>query len=277
VKVAFQGSRGAYSEEAVLKHFSNEKVETLGFALSEQVVEAVIEKEVDCALLPVENSIVGNVAVNMDLFYQEDIYATHEVYLPIHHCLLAHKESTLENLEVVHSHPIALAQCRDFINRHNLRSHPDFDTAGSCALLSKNKVLTQAAIASKLCSQYYNLQVLEENIQKVQRNITRFLLLKRRDEVDQKDLEKADKTSIAFSAHHQPGALLDCLKIFNKYQLNMTRLESRPIPENLFDYIFFVDFMGAPHEKNVKLCLDELNRDAHHVKVLGTYKSTIND
>jgi prephenate dehydratase len=239
VKIGFQGEPGAYSEEAARSYF-NEEIETCGYALSEQVFSALLKKDVAMALLPVENSIVGNVSVNMDLIYSEGVFAIGEMYLPIHHHLMALPGVKLSDIKKAYSHPIALAQCRDFLIQNDIEAVTDYDTAGSCKKLAKRQERHEAAIGSKLCAETYGLEILSDNIQKVTTNITRFLLLTREEDIPKGMIQS--KTSIAFTAHHQPGALLDCLQIFKKYDINMTKLESRPLAENPFDYIFFRRF-----------------------------------
>ncbi|MBC96812.1 MAG: prephenate dehydratase [Halobacteriovoraceae bacterium] len=268
MKVAFQGEKGAYSEVA-LRNFFNEEVEAIGYELSEEVTDALLNKEVAMAILPVENSIVGNVNVNLDLLYKHPLFAIGEVYQNIHHHLLANKGAKIEELTKAYSHPIALAQCRNFLNKNSIQPVADYDTAGSCKLLKERGTLNEAAIGSYLCAETYGLEILSDDIQETQNNITRFLALVREEEIPESLLQT--KTSIAFSANHRPGALLDCLQIFKKYNINLTKLESRPIPEDPFQYIFFVDFLSGIKESNTIQCLQELNQDAHHVKVLGSY------
>ena len=272
MKIGFQGEPGAYSEEAARSYF-NEDIETCGFALSEQVFQALLERDVAMAVLPVENSIVGNVSVNMDLIYSKNVFAVGEMYLPIHHHLMAMPGVKLKDIKSAFSHPIALAQCRDFLIQNNIEAITDYDTAGSCKKLAKRQARDEAAIGSKLCAETYGLEILRDDIQKVTTNITRFLLLTREEDIPEGMVQS--KTSIAFTAHHQPGALLDCLQIFKKYDINLTKLESRPMAENPFDYIFFVDFQGGLRDAKTIECLKELNRDAHHVKVLGSYPEGI--
>lgn len=268
MKVGFQGEKGAYSEEALRSYF-NEDVEAIGMNLSEQVFTALNDKEIAMAVLPVENSIVGNVAVNMDLIFKEPVFAIGEIYLPIHHHLLGLPGTQIENIKKVSSHPIALAQCRDYLNQHNIVPVSEYDTAGSCKLLSEKQSMEEGAIGSYLCAKSYGLEILSNDIQISTLNITRFLVLARDTEIPE-GLGQ-NKTSIAFTAHHHPGALLDCLEIFKKYEINLTKLESRPIIENPFEYVFFVDFQKGIKEEQTIACLKELNRDAHHVKVLGSY------
>ncbi len=268
MRIGFQGEAGAYSEEATLNYFK-EDVETVGYELSEQVVQALLDKEIAMAVLPVENSIVGNVSINLDLLYTQPIFAIGEIYLPIHHHLMANPGVKIEQIKSAYSHPIALAQCRDYLVKNQIASVTDYDTAGSCKLLKERESTDEAAIGSILCAETYGLEILSDNIQKVTNNITRFFVLTREEEIPEGMMQS--KTSIAFTAHHQPGALLDCLQIFKKFDINLTKLESRPIAENPFDYIFFVDFQKGLKDPQTIACLKELNRDAHHVKVLGSY------
>jgi len=283
VKIAFQGIRGAYSEAALLARLGD--VEPVGFPLSEQVFDAVESGEVDGGFVPVENSIVGPVGVNNDLLLERKVFATAESYFPIEHCLLGRAGERLEDVKAACSHPVALAQCRDFLDRHGIRPVLEYDTAGAAEIVAKRKAPGEAAIASKRCAGIYGLAVLAENIQTVQNNITRFLAFRRGDAGDslggaggagsacdgRRPEAGALKTSLAFAVHHHPGALLDCLKRFAEHEINLTRLESRPVPANPFEYVFFVDLLGGPGDDAVKAALSELRAAARHVKVIGSY------
>ncbi|HEY6912242.1 MAG TPA: prephenate dehydratase [Myxococcales bacterium] len=266
MKIGFQGVRGAYSEAALLAHYGP-AVTAVGFPISEEVFDAIETGAVDAGFLPVENSIAGPVGVNVDLLLERSVFAVAESYLSIEHCLLG--RDRLEDVKTVCSHPVALAQCRDFINRHGLRSVPEYDTAGAAEIVASRREPGVAAIASKRCADVYGLTVLAENIQTVQNNITRFLALRRAD--DPAPRPRGEKTSLAFSVHHHPGALLDCLKLFAEHQINLTRLESRPIPANPFEYVLFVDLLGGLEDDAVKAALEELRSAARHVKVIGSY------
>lgn len=269
MKIAFQGTKGAYSEEALTKYFKDQTYQALGIALSEDVCEALESAQVDYAILPVENSIVGNVDINMDLIFKYNFHAVGEIYLPIKHCLLGKRGSKLSDIKTAHSHPVALAQCHDFLKKMEIRSIAEYDTAGSAKIISQATDFSQAAIGSKLCANYYDLEVIRENIQTIQRNITRFLVFKKSAEI--LGLGNNIKTSIAFCTKHHPGALLGCLGEFAKYHLNLTKLESRPVPENPFMYIFFIDFIGSLKDVNVMECLKELDNHATNIKIIGSY------
>ena len=268
MKVAYQGIPGAYSEAALLRHFGAD-AQPLGFAFSEQVFDAVEERRADIGFVPVENSIAGSVGVNTDLLLERKVFAIAEAYLPIDHCLLGRPGDRLEDVVSVFSHPIALAQCRDFIQKHKLRLMPEYDTAGAAELVAQRHLPGEAAIASKRCAEVYGLVVLAEDIQSVKGNFTRFLAFRR--EGDALPELKMEKTSLAFSVHHHPGALLDCLKLFADHAVNLTKLESRPISSNPFEYSFFVDFLGGINDAAVVAALVELRAAARDVKVLGSY------
>lgn len=268
MKIGFQGVRGAYSEAALLAHYGP-SVTAVGFPISEEVFDAIESGAVDAGFLPVENSIAGPVGVNTDLLLERSVFAVAESYLSIEHCLLGRPGDRIEDVKTVCSHPVALAQCRDFINRHGLRSVPEYDTAGAAEIVASRREPGVAAIASRRCADVYGLAVLAENIQTVENNITRFLALRRAD--DAAPRPRGEKTSLAFSVHHHPGALLDCLKLFAEHQINLTRLESRPIPANPFEYVFFVDLLGGLEDDAVEAALDELRSAARQVKVIGSY------
>ncbi|HEY9842026.1 MAG: prephenate dehydratase [Candidatus Sericytochromatia bacterium] len=276
MKIAFQGVRGANSEVGIRQHFG-EAVEAVGYPFSEDVFEAVLCGECRLGYVPVENSIAGNVAINMDLLYRHDISVIAEDYVPIRHCLLARPGVKLEQIRRVYSHPVALEQCRPFLNQWGLTPVPDFDTAGAAAHLAERGSLDEAAIAPILCADYYRLELLSDEIQQLKTNITRFVVFCPQTLVP-KDLNQ-EKTSLAFMARHAPGSLVTCLEQFGRHGLNMTRLESRPIPENPFAYIFFVDFLGSIADENVRHCLAEMSRSTQYIKILGSYpvgKLTVN-
>lgn len=268
IRVAFQGSRGAYSEMALINFF-DEKACAVGFDLSEQVCESVRDGECQFGILPVENSIVGNIDVNVDLLFEHDVYIIGEYYLPIKHCLLAPQGIELEAIKQVYSHPAALAQCRDFLNRYKLQAIPEFDTAGSCEKILMEKTQDKATIASGLCAEYYGLAILKQNIQKVRNNVTRFFIFVRSDSVP--DNIKAEKITMAFGAKHAPGSLIRCLQTFSTHGVNMTKLESRPVPENPFVYTFFVDLEGSPDSSSMQACMQDLKKEAQTIKILGSY------
>lgn len=268
MKIGFQGVRGANSEVGIYQEYG-EQAEACGYAYSDEVFEAVLSGEVKYGFIPVENSIAGNVAINMDLLFKKPVTIIGEAYVDIQHCLLALPGTKLQEIKKVYSHPVALAQCQGFLRQWNIEGVPDFDTAGSARNLALHQESHAAAIAPSLCSDIYNLDLITDQIQDIKRNITRFVTFTLPSKVPQR-LQK-EKTSVAFNTRHQPGALVRCLEQFSKYGINMTRLESRPVPENPFVYTFFVDFLGAIEDTKVSACLTDMSQDTRWLKVLGSY------
>ena len=175
----------------------------------------------------------------------------------------------ISDIKVVHSHPIALAQCQDFFFENRIKTFPDFDTAGSCKYISELNDPSVAAVGSILCAHYYNLEVVSDDIQHQKDNFTRFQVLTH--SKNRPVNLQEEKTSLAFSANHKPGALLDSLQLFKEYGLNLTKLESRPIPSNPFKYVFYVDFLNSQDLAKQKECLEKLKETSEKCKVLGSY------
>lgn len=273
LKVGFQGKKGAYSEEALFKTMKSRGIHNYvsqGFDDSEDVCEALEKKKIDWAILPVENSIAGLVSLNLDLLFARKFFATTETYLEINHHLLAKKGAQISDIESVRSHPIALAQCHGYLKAKGLKPEPIFDTAGAAEEIAKEHHPRHAAIAGKWCAAVYGLDILDSNIQDQKRNITRFLTFKLDDGAAP---EEHHKISLAFQVGHHPGALAGSLEAFHKYGLNLTKIESRPIPSNPFAYVFFVDFMGNLELESVKQCLTHLSEHTLSWKILGAYNT----
>lgn len=268
MKIGFQGHKGAYSELALREYFGNDS-KSFGFDISELVLENLLNGQLDIGFLPIENSIVGNVAVNLDLLNQHETFIIGEFYLNINHCLLVKPGTKIDEIKFAHSHPIALAQCRSFLNSNNIESVSGLDTAGSALKLSKSNENQHAVIASSLCSKYYGLEILKEKIQTVENNITRFVAFVKKENTP-KTL-KQEKTSLSFSTNHEAGALLKCMEVFSNHKINLTKIESRPVPTDPFHYIFFVDFIGAINDIEIISCLAELQEHVQYVNILGSY------
>jgi len=268
MKVAFQGERGAYSEMALHEHFGKE-VETVGCDTFDDVFDRVIDEDVTYGFIPVENTIAGTVVENYDLLFANDVFVVAEVYLPIRHTLLAKKGAGLDEIREVVSHPMALKQCQKFLKTKNIDIVPTYDTAGAAKAVAVGERLDRAAIASELCAEIYDMEILERNIQSNSSNTTRFFVIAKKENVPEG--HTTGKTTVAFKTRHYPGALVDCLKIFQKYKLNLTKLESRPIPENPWEYVFYAAFEAGIDSDEVKAAIGELTIHAVFVKLLGSY------
>ncbi|BBO76273.1 prephenate dehydratase [Desulfosarcina widdelii] len=268
MKVAFQGEHGAYSEVALYEHFGND-VEAVGCDAFDDVFELVNNGEVTYGFIPVENTIAGTVVENYDLLFANEVFVIAEAYLPVRHTLLAKKGARLEDIKEAFSHPHALKQCKAFLKSKDIRMMATYDTAGAAKAVASGDRMDRAAIASELCAEIYDMEALERNIQSNSSNTTRFFVIAKKENVPEN--HTTGKTTVAFKTRHYPGALVDCLKIFQKYKLNLTKLESRPIPENPWEYVFYAAFEAGIDDDEVKAAIGELTLHAVFVKLLGSY------
>lgn len=274
VKVAFQGIAGAYSQQAIME--LGEKL-NIGFQpVSKRnfrdLFEA-IENETFLGMVPIENSTAGSVVECYDLFLDYDFEIIAEYNLSVRHCLLAKEGTHLKDVKKIFSHPQALAQCSNFIEEHNYLAYSVFDTAGSAKKISKIQENDCAAIASEIAAKHYNLKILKRAFQNNKNNTTRFLLVKKRGKhfEFEKKLPQANKSSLIFELKSIPSALYKCLGGFATNQVNLTKIESRPIKGRRFQYLFYIDFDGSPKEKNVRLALEELTFFSKKLIFLGSY------
>ncbi|MFQ5476779.1 MAG: prephenate dehydratase [Nitrosopumilus sp.] len=266
IHVSFQGERGAYSESAA-RSFFNEEIESIPLATFAEVLENASSDKTEYAILPVENSLEGSVGESYDLLYSTSLNATGEIYHRIEHCLIG--SGKLEEVDTVYSHPQALGQCRKFIEQHNMKTIPAYDTAGSVKIVKELNKKNCACIASRTASTIHNMPIIAENIANNLNNYTRFLILSKKESPETGN----DKTSIIFSIKHEPGSLYRIIENFHKNSVNLTKIESRPTKANTWEYNFYVDFEG--HEKNSKISemLDKIKQDTLFMKVLGSYPS----
>ncbi|HHT74762.1 MAG: prephenate dehydratase [Methanomassiliicoccaceae archaeon] len=265
--VAFQGERGAFSEDAAVRFFG--EVDTLPCPDFESVFRAVDEGRASRAVVPVENSVEGSVTAVNDLLLENDLVIVGEVMVKVAHCLIGRNSSGIDRIRRVYSHPQALGQCRRFLAKHPLwEKVPSFDTAGSVRMVRDRGLPDEAAIASRRAAEVYGMDILLENIQDSDDNCTRFFVLQK----TQRLLDKGDKTSLVFATRSGPGALYEALGCFASRGINMTKVESRPRRGRAWEYAFFLDIDGHADEPNVADALADLVRRAVFVKVLGTYE-----
>ncbi|MDD1743784.1 MAG: prephenate dehydratase [Methanomassiliicoccales archaeon] len=266
-RVAFQGVRGAYSEDAVYQYFGPE-VESVPCNEFEEVFHKVEKGEVPHAVVPVENSIEGSVTVVSDLLLDSDLTVTGEVLVAVRHCLISHPGSELADIRKVYSHPQALGQCRAFLSRYpNWEKIPSYDTAGSVMMIKERGLKEEAAIASKRAASVYGMKVLREDIQSTQSNYTRFFVVEKAGSI----LDHGDKTALAFALKNVPGALYSTLGIFAERGVNLNKLESRPRRGRTWEYVFYVDIEGHVNDPKVADALTDLVRKASFVKVFGSF------
>jgi chorismate mutase/prephenate dehydratase len=264
--VAFQGERGAYSENAVYQFFgTTAKVKPCRDF--RDVFESVKKQEAEAGVVPVENSIEGSVNQNYDLFFTYDLKVCGEVIVKVAHCLIANPGTSLDTVKAVYSHPQALAQCRSFLERLNCELIPTYDTAGSVKLIKEKKLTNAAAIASEKAAELYGMKILARDIADNTENYTRFFVLSKEDS----PITGKDKTSIIFSAKHEPGSLYHALGEFAKRNINLTKIESRPTKKTPWEYNFYLDFEGHRTEPRCAEALKALEKYAIFVRILGSY------
>ncbi|MFZ0629111.1 MAG: prephenate dehydratase [Nitrososphaeraceae archaeon] len=270
-KIAFQGEHGAYSEIAATKFFPDSDL--IPMKLFQDIFDALRNDSIDCAVVPIENSIEGSVNEIYDLLLDTDKKISGEIFLKINHCLIALPNSTTSTLTKVLSHPQALAQCKNYIKKKKLDAIPTYDTAGSVRLIKEKTILDTAAIASKKAAEFYDMKILDQNIEDRRNNFTRFLVLS-----NQKTTPtNTDRTSMIFGLKHTPGSLFSVIQEFDHSKINLTKIESRPTKEKPWEYNFYVDFEGHIEEDNVKTTLANIKKKCTFIRILGSYqRGTIN-
>lgn len=272
LQVAFQGEPGAYSELAAFEHFQ-EEINTLPCKTFEDVFTAAGDEQQAniVGLLPIENSLAGSIHRNYDLMLRHDLHIVSEYHLRVSHCLMALPGVTLADIQRVHSHPQALAQCEANLTEMGVEIVAEADTAGSARLLRERDDRQAAALASRRAADVYQLEVITEHMEDNPANYTRFLALSKQPlQVD--DPEAGDyKTSIVFSLHNQPGVLFKSLSVFALRDIDLTKIESRPIPGQLWEYMFYVDFVGHAQARDPSRAISNLGEFAPFLRTLGSY------
>ena len=261
--IAFQGEHGAYGEVASRQWDSD----LIPMPCNEfvDVFEGVKSGSHDYGIVPVENTLGGVVGQVNELFINTDLNVVGAVDLPVHHCLLALPGTDHREIHSVYSHSQALAQCRHFLARNKLEPVPYYDTAGAAKMLAERRPKASAAIASSLAADLYDLEVIKEAIEDLNRNMTRFLVLSK-----EENREEGDKCSIIFATEHKAGTLFRVLEVFAKENINLTRIES--VPNEPGNYAFFLDFMGSSKEERVLEALKEVEKITADFRLLGCYK-----
>ena len=268
--IAFQGYSGAYSDMACRAVFPG--WETLPCHSFEDAFAAVENGDAKLAMIPVDNTLAGRVADVHHLLPAGKLHVIGEYFLPIRHSLLGVKGARKEGLKDVHSHIHAIPQCRKVIKALGLKSHVHADTAGAAAKIAKDGDVTQAAIASPLAAEIYDLEVLAADVQDAEHNTTRFLVLSLEPEVPPYDKNETMLTSLVFRVRNIPAALYKALGGFATNGISMAKLESY-VGEGFQVARFYAEVEGHPDSHALQLALEELEFYAEEVRVLGTYKA----
>ena len=264
MRLAYQGEPGAYSEAAALQYAPH--TETLPCKTFDEVFEAVDQKRATHGIVPMENSIGGTIHRNYDLLVDHEIPITGEVQIDVVHCLQALPGTTLDDITIVYSHPQALAQCERYLKDLGVTVEAVYDTAGGAKLVAEQKQKGAAALASRRAAEVFGLDVLQEAVQDYEFNITRFFVIGGALPTD------ANKTTIVFALPSTPGSLFKALSVFALRDINLSKLESRPIRGRPWEYLFYVDIDARRDDLNCARALTQLGEFAKWTRVLGTYK-----
>ncbi|MEM7535526.1 MAG: prephenate dehydratase [Chloroflexota bacterium] len=263
--VAFQGEHGAYSEEAVRQHFGPD-VEPLPCRAFEHIFKAIETGKADYGALPIENSTAGSINKAFDLLLDRDLRVSGEIKLHVRHSLMTLPEN-VGHVREIRSHHQALAQCETYLNRHGYRAVPWYDTSGAAKDLAAEPAEGVAVIASKLAAKYHNLEIIDEGIEDIQNNYTRFFVVGK----DFASRTSQAKTSVVFAVPDTPRALFAVLREFAERDINLTKLESRPRRNRPWQYVFYVDFDGHYQDDHVKDALVGALSHSAFLKLLGSY------
>jgi prephenate dehydratase len=248
-------------------------LEIIPCTVSAQVLAKVVAGEVDGAVLPIENSLHGSVAEHYDLLLELPIRIEGESLLRIRHNVIAMPGVKLEEVRKVMSHPVALSQCRRYLAAHpEFEVVPFYDTAGSVKHLMEEGLRDVAGIAPELSAKVYGAEVLVPGVEDHAENYTRFHLLRREDVAEEQDVAGADKMSLAFAIEHRPGTLVAALERLASAGVNLTKIESRPVPGSPWEYVFYVDVRFDAAEK-AETALAAFREHCRMVKVLGRYRA----
>lgn len=262
--IGLLGPKGTYSQKAANQLDTNARLKY--FDDLEDVVESVLTRDVDCGIVPIENSLEGSVGITLDALKDHDINITGEIIVPVSHCLLS--KGGMDDVKVILSHPQALAQCRRFIRTHfkNARTQTTGSTSHAAKLTSEFPEM--AAIASRESAKHYGLDILADDIQDHKENFTRFVVLGKGIPTSTGN----DKTSIIIHlGEDKPGGLYDVLGEFASRNINLTKIESRPSKLGLGDYLFYIDMEGHQSDVHVRDALEGIGKLADQIKIIGSY------
>jgi len=275
-KIAFQGERGAFSQEAA-RQMLGEDIEVLPYARFEDVFRSLRQGRATGAVIPIENTLAGSVHENYDHLQNFALPIVAETSVRIVHNLITNKGVHFSAIRRVFSHPVALNQCLNFFSGHrHIERIPFYDTAGSVKMLAEERLMDAAAIASAVAAEIYGAHILRRSIEDDRRNFTRFFLLRRphwaRRAETRAPADPAQwKTSLVFSMRNVPGALFRALAAFALRDLNLTKIESRPLRGKPWEYLFYLDFLGRVDSPQALHALNHLRELADFVRVLGCY------
>lgn len=268
MQIGYLGPNGTFSEQAATLYYSDAKY--ISYHTIDDVIQAVDKNLIEVGIVPIENSIEGTVNVTMDtIIFNADIKIIAEIVIPIEQNFLVSKNYNNEQITKILSHPQALAQCREFLNKnyHHAQQIPTSSTSEAAKLVASSNE-PWAALGNLLCAKLYNMKVLYSKIQDNKSNETRFIVISKKSE---NKVETESKTSIAFSTNNEPGALFKILNILALWNINMTKIISRPMKKSIGEYVFFVEVEGDISSEDMQEAMKMIQRKTSFYKLFGSY------
>lgn len=272
-RIAIQGFEGCFHEMAARKYFKEEDIELIYCATFEQVFHNVMSDNGTIALVAIENTIAGSLLHNYELLCNSEATVVGEKKIHISHSICCLPDDSWESIHEVHSHPVALMQCRKYLEKHTeLKAVEAADTAGAAQHISKNKLYGQAAICNAEAARRFGMKILEEHIEDNKHNYTRFLVLSPKSMTNElSDKNTSNKASLAFTLSHEKGSLAKVLSIFSYYGINLTKIQSLPIIGREWEYMFYIDLTFDDYQL-YRQSLDAVKPLTSEFKNLGEYK-----
>ncbi len=268
-RVAFQGELGAFSQQAAKQIFGND-FEPVPCVTFDDVFARVTTRKADFAVIPIENSLAGSIHQNFDLLTANPVQAIAETFVRIEHHLIVHPGVSISSIKQIYSHPVALAQCRKILRSIGRKEVIAFyDTAGSVKHISQQKLMDAAAIASADAARIYRMKIVRRNIEDNRENYTRFLALCRGHNFPR----GGEKTTIVFALKNEPGALFKALSVFALRDIDLTKIESRPIHGQPWEYLFYIDLQSDLRSRECSNALRHLKEMTLYFKIIGSYSS----
>ena len=277
IRVSYQGTDGAYSHLAAIRHFEerHKQVDYYGYDTFQEAAQALKDEQVDFAMLPIENTTAGSINDIYDILGASNLHIIGEEIIKIVHCLLAVEPVDVSKIRRILSHPKAIEQCTHFLSRLPRCTVESYlDTAISAKRVLEDGDLSQAAIAGAHAADLYGLQIIAHDIANQQENYTRFVVVARK--AIEVDPQFPSKTSLMMVTSHQEGSLVECLNVFHRHGINVCKLESRPRMNEPFRYSFYVDIEANVFDSLTAEAIEELRREAEEVKIFGSYPKQLN-
>ncbi|MBP6528349.1 MAG: prephenate dehydratase [Prevotella sp.] len=273
-RIAIQGEIGSFHDIAAHQYFNGEQIELICCSTFEQVFENIKRDPTVIGMIAIENTIAGSLLHNYDLLRESGVTIVGEHKLHIEHSICCLPDDNWDTINEVHSHPVALAQCRNFLANHpDMKAVEAEDTAGSAEYISKNNIRGWAAICSSYAANIYGMKILQEDIHDNKHNYTRFLVVSNQHKASLlREVEKSNKSSIVFSLAHEEGSLSKVLTILSFYDVNLTKIQSLPIIGHEWEYLFYVD-VSFDNLTRYRQSIDAITPLVKNIKILGEYET----